>query len=72
VTSSSQVARATGIPIFGIVSATDNLGLQSKDKRKTILFFVSNSLLILILGFFIAYSLFPDAIQAPIHRIFNL
>ncbi|MBA6348698.1 XrtA system polysaccharide chain length determinant [Colwellia sp. BRX8-9] len=72
VTSSSQVARATGIPIFGIVSATENLGLQSKDKRKTILFFVSNSLLILILCFFIAYSLFPDAIQAPIHRIFNL
>ncbi|MBA6352891.1 XrtA system polysaccharide chain length determinant [Colwellia sp. BRX9-1] len=72
VTSSSQVARATGIPIFGIVSATENLGLQSKDKRKTILFFLSNSLLILILCFFIAYSLFPDAIQAPIHRIFNL
>jgi polysaccharide chain length determinant protein (PEP-CTERM system associated) len=72
VTSSSQVARATGIPIFGIVSATENIGLQSKDKRKTILFFVSNSLLILILCFFIAYSLFPDAIQAPIHRIFNL
>jgi polysaccharide chain length determinant protein (PEP-CTERM system associated) len=72
VTSSSQVARATGIPIFGIVSATENIGLQSKDKRKTILFFVSNSLLISILCFFIAYSLFPDAIQAPIHRIFNL
>ncbi|MBA6357609.1 MULTISPECIES: XrtA system polysaccharide chain length determinant [unclassified Colwellia] len=72
VTSGSQVARATGIPIFGIVSATENIGLQSKDKRKTILFFVSNSLLILILCFFIAYSLFPDAIQAPIHRIFNL
>jgi polysaccharide chain length determinant protein (PEP-CTERM system associated) len=72
VTSSSQVARATGIPIFGIVSATENIGLQSKDKRKTILFFVSNSLLVLILFFFIAYSLFPEKIQAPIHRIFNL
>jgi len=72
VTSSSQVARATGIPIFGIVSATENLGLQSKDKRKTILFIVSNSILVSILCFFIAYSLFPDAIQAPIHRIFNL
>ena len=72
VTSSSQVARATGIPIFGIVSATENMGLQSKDKRKTILFIVSNSLLILILCFFIAYSSFPEAIQAPIHRIFSL
>jgi polysaccharide chain length determinant protein (PEP-CTERM system associated) len=72
VTSSSQVSRATGIPIFGIVSATDNLGMQSKDKRKTILFIVSNTLLLSILCFFVAYSLFPEAIQAPIHRIFNL
>ncbi len=72
VTSSSQVAKATGIPIFGIVSATENIGLQSKDKRKTILFIVSNSLLILILFFFIAYTLFPNVIQAPIHRVFNL
>jgi polysaccharide chain length determinant protein (PEP-CTERM system associated) len=72
VTSSSQVARATGIPIFGIVSATENIGLQSRDKRKTILFILSNSLLVLILCFFITYTLFPDAIQAPIHRVFNL
>jgi len=72
VTSSSQVSRATGIPIFGIVSATENLGMQSKDKRKTILFILSNSILLSILCFFVAYSLFPDAIQAPIHRIFNL
>jgi len=72
VTSSSQVARATGIPIFGIVSATENMGLQSKDKRKTILFVVSNILLILILCCFIVYTLFPEAIQAPIHRIFSL
>jgi len=72
VTSSSQVSRATGIPIFGIVSATENIGLQSKDKRKTLLFIVSNTLLLSILCFFIAYTLFPDAIQAPIHRVFNL
>jgi capsular polysaccharide biosynthesis protein len=70
VTSSSQVAKATGIPVFGIVSASDNLGLQSKDRRKTILFIVSNSLLVFLLCFFIAYTLFPDAIQAPLHRIF--
>jgi polysaccharide chain length determinant protein (PEP-CTERM system associated) len=71
-TSGSQISRATGIPIFGIVSATENLGLQNIDKRKTILFIVSNTLLLSILCFFVAYSLFPDAIQAPIHRIFNL
>jgi len=72
VTSSSQVSRATGIPIFGIVSATENLGLQSKDKRKTLLFIISNSLLLAMLSFFIAYTLFPEAIKAPIYRIFNL
>jgi len=72
VTSASQLARATGIPIFGVVSAADNLGLQNKDKRKTILFLISNSFLVLILCFFIAYSLFPDAIKAPLHRIINL
>lgn len=72
VTSSSQVARATGIPIFGIVSATENIGLKSIDKRKRMLFLVSNSLLILVLCFFIAYTLFPEAIKAPIHRMFNL
>jgi len=72
VTSSSQVSRATGIPIFGIVSATENIGLQNKDKRKTLLFIVSNTLLLSILCFFIAYTLFPDAIQTPIHRVFNL
>jgi polysaccharide chain length determinant protein (PEP-CTERM system associated) len=72
VTSTSQLSKATGIPIFGVVSASENLGLQSKDKRKTILFLISNSFLILILCFFIAYSLSPDAIQAPLHRMFNL
>jgi len=72
VTSSSQVSRATGIPIFGIVSATENIGLQRKDKKKTLLFIVSNSILLAILCFFVTYTLFPDAIKAPIYRIFNL
>jgi len=70
VTSSSQVSRATGIPVFGIVSAADHLGLQSKDRRKTIIFVISNSILVLLLCFFIAYTLFPEAIKAPLHRIF--
>jgi len=72
VTSSSQVSKATGIPIFGIVSAAENLGLQGTDKRKTILFIISNSLLVLLLCFFIAYTLFPEAVKAPLHRIYNL
>lgn len=70
VTSSSQVSRATGIPVFGIVSATENLGLQQWHKKKTWIFILSNSLLLCLLCFFVAYSLFPEAIQAPIKRLF--
>lgn len=70
VTSSNQVAKMTGIPVFGIVSAAENLGLQRWHKRKTILFILSNSLIIILLGCFITYSLFPEAIQLPFNRIF--
>ncbi len=70
VTSSNQLAKATGIPVFGIVSATDNLGLKKWNRRKTVIFVISNSLLLLMLICFVSYFLFPDAIQAPLRRIF--
>lgn len=70
VTSSTQVSRATGIPVFGIVSATENLGLQKWHRKKTWIFVVSNTLLLMLLVFFVAYSMFPDQIQAPIKRLF--
>nr|WP_319020997.1 XrtA system polysaccharide chain length determinant [Thalassotalea sp. LPB0316] len=70
VTSSTQVSKATGIPVFGIVSATENLGLQQWHKKKTWIFILSNTLLITLLCFFVAYSLFPEVIQAPIKRLF--
>jgi polysaccharide chain length determinant protein (PEP-CTERM system associated) len=70
VTSSRQLSQATGIPVFGIVSAAENLGLQRWHKRKTIIFIISNSLLVLLLCCFLAYALFPEAIQAPLRRIF--
>ena len=70
VTSSAQVSRATGIPVFGIVSAAENLGLQQWHKKKTWIFIISNTLLLTLLVFFVAYSLFPEAIQAPIKRLF--
>ncbi|GHE89341.1 XrtA system polysaccharide chain length determinant [Thalassotalea profundi] len=69
VTSSRQVSQVTGIPVFGIVSAADNLGLQKWHKRKTQIFIFSNMLLLSILSALIAYFLFPDAIQALIRRI---
>jgi len=65
VTSASQVSRATGIPVFGAISATENLGLQQWHKKKTIIFIVSNTLLLGLLCCFIVYSLFPEAVKAP-------
>jgi polysaccharide chain length determinant protein (PEP-CTERM system associated) len=70
VTSTSQLSKATGVPIFGVVSANKNLGLQKWHRKKTILFIGSNLLLLCLLMIFISYFLFPDTIQAPLKRIF--
>ena len=69
VTSSSQVSKLTGIPVFGIVSATENLGLQRWHKRKTLIFIASNSVLLVMLAFFILYAIAPNVILAPIRGI---
>ncbi len=69
-TSTAQLSKATGVPVFGVVSANQNLGLQKWHKRKTLLFIGSNLILFCILMMFISYFLFPDAIQAPLKRIF--
>ncbi|MFT7005510.1 MAG: polysaccharide chain length determinant protein (PEP-CTERM system associated) [Colwellia sp.] len=69
-TSSYQLTKATGVPVFGVVSANENLGLQKWHKKKTIIFIISNLVLLFIFVMFISYFLFPDAIQAPLKRIF--
>lgn len=69
VTSSSQVSKATGIPVFGIVSAAENLGLQQWHRRKTIIFIISNSVLFIMLAFFVLYAIAPNVILAPIRGI---
>lgn len=71
VTSPSQLSKATGIPILGTVSANENLGLQRWHKRKTIIFMISNMLLLGVLAIFVSYFLFPDLIQAPLQRVFK-
>jgi len=70
VTSGSQLSKATGIPIFGMVSANENLNLQKWHKKKTYIFMASNLVLLGILMMFISYFLFPDLVQAPLKRIF--
>ncbi|OUR63179.1 chain length determinant family protein [Colwellia sp. 39_35_sub15_T18] len=69
-TSTTQLNKATGVPIFGVVSANQNLGLQKWHKRKTLIFVGSNLLLLGLLMMFMSYFLFADAIQAPLKRIF--
>jgi polysaccharide chain length determinant protein (PEP-CTERM system associated) len=69
VTSASQLTKATGIPMFGIVSANENAGLHRWHRKKTYIFMASNTLLFIILLLFISYFLFPDAIQAPLKRM---
>jgi polysaccharide chain length determinant protein (PEP-CTERM system associated) len=71
VTSANQLSRVTGIPIFGSISANENLGLHRWNRKKSLIFITSNVLLIGLMIMFIAYFLFPDAIQAPIKRILN-
>lgn len=65
VTSRNQVTKETGIPIFGVIAATENIGLQQWHKKKTIIFIISNLLLLGLLACFIIYSLFPEQILAP-------
>lgn len=69
-TSPNQLTRATGIPIFGTVTANETLNLHSWHRRKSLIFIASNLVLFTILVMLIAYFLFPDAIQAPLKRIF--
>jgi len=69
VTSSAQLSKATGVPIFGMVSANENLGLQALHKKKSIIFILSNLTLIGLLIMLISYFLFPDLIQAPLKGI---
>ena len=70
VTSTSQLSKATGVPVFGVVSANENLGLQKWHRKKRVIFIISNLLLLVVLMMFVSYFLFPDTIQAPLKRIF--
>ncbi len=69
-TSTAQLSKITGVPIFGVISANENLGLHKWNQKKTFIFIGSNLLLLCLLVLFVSYFLFPDTIQAPLKRIF--
>jgi capsule polysaccharide export protein KpsE/RkpR len=62
VTSGSQVTKETGIPVFGIIAATENLGLQQWHKRKTRIFIFSNVMLVIMLCAVIFFTLVSERV----------
>ncbi|TYK65773.1 XrtA system polysaccharide chain length determinant [Colwellia echini] len=68
-TSTTQLSKITGVPIFGVISANENLGLHKWHQKKTLIFIASNLLLLCLLALFISYFLFTDIIPEPL-RIF--
>lgn len=70
VTSGTQVSKATGIPVFGVVSAAENLGMQKWHRKKQFIFIISNTLLLGVMMLFVVYSLKPEFIMAPIRGLF--
>ena len=69
-TSTAQLTKITGVPIFGVISANENLGLHKWHQKKTLVFIGSNVLLLGLLLLFVRYFVFPNIIQAPLKRIF--
>ena len=69
ITSTQQLSRVTGIPVFGTVSANETLGLHQWHRRKTVLFMMSNLVLLVLLVGFISYFAFPDIVQAPLKGV---
>ena len=59
VTSARQLSNATGYPVFGIVSATEKLGLVKRHRRKAIIFTLSNCVIILLYATIMSFYLFP-------------
>ncbi|MBU2869106.1 XrtA system polysaccharide chain length determinant [Colwellia sp. E2M01] len=68
-TSTTQLSKITGVPIFGVISANENLGLHKWHKKKTLIFIASNLLLFCLLALFISYFLFTEHVPASL-RIF--
>ena len=68
VTSARQLSNATGYPVFGIVSATENLGLTKRHKRKAIIFTLSNSVIIIMYAGMMSFYLIP-ALQTSIRGL---
>ncbi|QBY04186.1 chain length determinant family protein [Thalassotalea sp. HSM 43] len=70
VLSAVQLSRESGLPIFGIVAATDNLNIQATYRSSVRKFIVSNLLLFLVLGALITYHLVPAIASGQLRGVF--
>lgn len=69
VTSGAQATKETGIPVFGIIAATDNLGLQQWHKKKTRIFIFSNVVLLTMLCLIIIFNVFSERVMPLIKGV---
>ena len=66
VVSGSQISRATELPVFGVVGATEKLNLTKLYKRRNQKFIFSNMLLLIILVALISYHFAPQSLGMQI------
>lgn len=60
ISSTSQLYRVTGIPVFGVITATESSGLLVEERRKLIIFVSMSVLLLMALVFSITINLMPS------------
>ncbi|MDN3652431.1 GNVR domain-containing protein [Thalassotalea ponticola] len=70
VISASQLSRESGLPIFGIVAATDNVDLQKQHRNSLKRFVLSNALLLILLMAMISYHLMSSPSTGPVRGVF--
>ncbi len=63
ISSTSQLYRVTGIPVFGVITATENSGLLSQERRKLVIFIGLSVLLVVALFFSITINMMPSISQ---------
>ncbi|MBD1390529.1 chain length determinant family protein [Neiella sp. HB171785] len=60
ITSPKALTKATGLPIYGVVSATENSGMQRWEKKKTRIFIAANVALALLFAAFAVVNSKPQ------------
>ncbi|MGR5134590.1 XrtA system polysaccharide chain length determinant [Vibrio alfacsensis] len=73
--STDQLYRVTGVPVFGVVSATDSSGILMRTNRSKRLFLFVSSLLVLAYAMAIVITLNPESYQSiysNVYKILNL